>query len=645
MSFIYPPVCRTIYVLYILWLLVTTVFFSQVSFAGNTNFPRYEALADNIEFWEKIYSHYSLTEAVIHDSEDLSKIYEVIPVLGDDLPGAARLNSIFQKQARKKYSTILKKLAGQPPSTRDEIRVDALFSGKNKRKEMDRAAENVRSQRGQKERFQSGVIHSGRYIDEIKKIFRSYRLPEELAYLPHVESSFNYKAYSKFGAAGIWQFTRPTGKQYLTIDYTLDERLDPIIASHAAAKYLKKSYSALNNWPLALTSYNYGLAGMLRAVNEEGDYVKVFKNYNKGHFKFASKNFYSEFLAALKVARDLENNQSIKLDSAKPSHYLPLPGYVHITEVVQHFGISKETVKSLNPALRLPIVNGEKRIPKGYILRLPPGKKTDRLVGSIPSSFYRNEQKPSLFHRVNKGDTASSIARQHGVSLKSLMKANNLDKYATIFLKQKLRIPQRSEKLVERKKGVPKLSAQQNTKMPPPGHVPQKPVLLASKKLRPSGDGYDFLPKKDPTVYNVFKIHQKNSKTYGYITVQPEESLGLYGNWLGTKSSVLSTLNGLKHETDITPGQKLLLVFDRLSPDLFEEKRLDFLQETEEDFFSAFTIIGQKMYQVISGDTLWDLCYNKFDIPLWLLERYNSTINLTSLNKEQELIIPIVQQI
>jgi hypothetical protein len=63
---------------------------------------------------------------------------------------------------------------------------------------------------------------------------------------------------------------------------------------------------------------------------------------------------------------------------------------------------------------------------------------------------------------------------------------------------------------------------------------------------------------------------------------------------------------------------------------------LIFLQETEEDFFSAFEVIGQKIYQVISGDTLWDLCYNKFDIPLWLLERYNSTISLTRLNKAEQ---------
>ena len=162
------------------------------------------------------------------------------------------------------------KITTQTPTTHNEKRVAALFTGKNRSRDLALAVENVRSQRGQKERFLAGVIHSGRYIQEIKRLFRTYNLPEELAYLPHVESSFNFNAYSKYGAAGIWQFTRETGKGYLTIDQTVDERLDPILAAHAAAKYLKNSYEDLNNWPLALTSYNYGLSGMLRAVNEQG---------------------------------------------------------------------------------------------------------------------------------------------------------------------------------------------------------------------------------------------------------------------------------------------------------------------------------------------------------------------------------------
>jgi len=273
----------------------------QNAAAGDKNFPLYYAIVDNVNFWEKIYATYSLNQAVIHDSEDLSKIYTVIPLHKSSRKGAYRLNSKKQKQARKKYSKMLKRLAAGAPKTPEEKRIVAMFTGKYSKRDMKKAAPRVRSQSGQKERFRSGVINSGAYMSEIKKIFRSYNLPEELSYLPHVESSFNTKAYSKFGAAGIWQFTRSTGKQYLKINYVVDERLDPIIASHAAAKYLKNSYKKLNHWPMAITSYNYGLSGMMRAKNDLGTYTDIFNNYNKGHFKFASKNFYSEFLAASRM--------------------------------------------------------------------------------------------------------------------------------------------------------------------------------------------------------------------------------------------------------------------------------------------------------------------------------------------------------
>ncbi len=105
---------------------------------------------------------------------------------------------------------MLKKLSGEKPRSSEEIRIAAMYRGKYQRRNMGRAAAYVRSQTGMKERFREGVVLSGTYMKEIKRIFRQSNLPEDLAYLPHVESSFNVKAYSKFGSAGIWQFTLTT---------------------------------------------------------------------------------------------------------------------------------------------------------------------------------------------------------------------------------------------------------------------------------------------------------------------------------------------------------------------------------------------------------------------------------------------------
>lgn len=595
-------------------------------------FPRYGEIEPNVQFWEKIYATYSLKQAVIHDANDVSKIYEVIELLDSALPGARKINTKAQKRTIKKYENLLKKLSKQKPITAEEKRIAALYKGKYQRRNMGRAAHNVRSQLGQKERFRDGVIQSGTYMKEIKRIFRQYNLPEDLAYLPHVESSFNVKAYSKFGAAGIWQFTRSTGKSYLIIDESIDERLDPLLASEAAAKYLKKSYQRLGDWPLALTSYNYGLSGMLRARKEHGSYVAVFKNYDKGHFKFASKNFYSEFLAALKVAKSLELKTPINMP--ENVRYLDLPGYTSLHSLSRHLRIPAETIIALNPAFRSATINGEKHIPKGYRLRLPASTHVQKRIASIPSSLYARDQKPSRVHRVQRGESASVIAHKYGVSLKSLMRANNLDQYATIYIKQKLRIP-----LPPTRSQNPSTKSQlkrQNSKIP---------TLVEGKKNKPSEHSVKSLPSKDPAVYTVFGLHERNSKTFGYITVQPEESMRLYADLLGEGHTTLHRLNSSNPGDTVTPGQQLLLPFLHVTPSAFEEKRLDFLKETEDDFFAAYNIVGQKYYHVSEGDTLWDLCYNRFDIPLWLLERYNSSINLLRLNRNQKLIIPIVQQI
>ena len=616
------------------WLLIAALVpIVQYTTAVAEDFPHYQAIENNVRFWEKIYSTYSLHQAVIHDSQDVSKIYEVIELLDQPTQSAAKINAKAQKQAIKKYSAILKKLSTQRPVTREEKRIAALFTGKYRSRNMGRAAERVRSQKGQKERFKEGVIRSGAYLPEIKRILRSNHLPEDLAYLPHVESSFNTRAYSKFGAAGIWQFTRATGKRYLQIDQSIDERLDPILASHAAAKYLKNSYRNLANWPLALTSYNYGLPGMIRAQKEHGSYENIFKNHNKGHFKFASKNFYSEFLAARKIAKDLE--KKIITQAPENVSYLKLKGYVSLSSLCHHFQIPSKTLLSLNPALRPTVVKGEKHIPKGYKLRLPKTSKIQKLISRVPASVYETGQKSIKFHRVQYGETAGSIARRYGISLKQLMKANNLDELATIYIKQKLRIPKaptiRNDKF---KKEYSKAR-----------RSPALPTLLATKKSKPAYQQSKVYPSKDATVYNVFNIHRKNKKTFGYITVQPEESIGLYSDLLRLSRQELLQLNKLKSDASVTPGLKLLLQFDSLSPASFQEKRLDFLQETEDDFFAAYSVVGQQSYTVNAGDTLWDLCYNKFEIPLWLLERYNSAIDLLRLSSNQELIIPIVQQI
>ena len=126
----------------------------------------------------------------------------------------------------------------------------------------------MRFQQGLADRFHAGLVRSGQWRDHIQKSLRAAGVPEELAALPHVESSFDPNARSFVGAAGLWQFTGDTGRRFMQIDQAVDERRDPYESSDAAARLLKYNYSMLNTWPLAITAYNHGTAGMRRAVDQ-----------------------------------------------------------------------------------------------------------------------------------------------------------------------------------------------------------------------------------------------------------------------------------------------------------------------------------------------------------------------------------------
>src|SRR5262249_16198592 len=132
------------------------------------------------------------------------------------------------------------------------------------------ASERVRVQRGQADKFREGLIRSGAWMPYIEQAFADAGVPKEIASLPHVESSFNPTARSFVGAVGLWQFMRSTGRRYMQIDGVVDERLDPYRSSAAAALLMRQNYAVTSSWPLAITAYNHGAGGMLRAIKQCG---------------------------------------------------------------------------------------------------------------------------------------------------------------------------------------------------------------------------------------------------------------------------------------------------------------------------------------------------------------------------------------
>lgn len=404
-------------------------------------FPLYPGIRANVRFWEDIYSRYTTRQGVLHDQEKLDIVYGVVDLVDWNTLGAAHINQELIKLARQRYKSILSVLAdGKTPATDEEKRIAAMFPGGSEYA-YTHALENMRLQIGQKDRFLEGIIRSGAYMPYIRQILTSHNLPPELAYLPHVESSFNPKAQSKAGAVGLWQFTRSTGSQYMTVNDIVDERYDPFFSTRAAAVFLKENHAALKTWPLAITAYNYGRAGTMRAVKEKGTYENIFNHHRTGIFKFAARNFYPEFLAAMNVAKSLENDPRLIPDRPEATVMLRLEDYAGAADIMSHFRVAEEDFSRLNPALRPPVLTGRKFIPKGFSVRLPATAAVREQIARMPRNIYHPHQVRDHEHIVRRGDTAGFIARKYKMSVNELIRANGLDKRATIRIGQKLKIP------------------------------------------------------------------------------------------------------------------------------------------------------------------------------------------------------------
>jgi membrane-bound lytic murein transglycosylase D len=356
-------------------------------------FPTFPCLEPNVRFWIDAYTRYPTTSGIIHDAMDLNIVYTVIDLWPEDKLGSRHVNQERIQAAKEQYRRILENLAENvSPEDSEKRRIADLFGPMASPDAFREAINNIRCQVGQKDRFERGLIRSGAYLQRMKAIFRSHGLPEDLCYLPHVESSFDVTAYSKAGAAGMWQFTPATAKKYLRVNRFVDERRDPIRASEAAAKLLKHNYERLGNWPMALTAYNHGISGILRAKGEMGTYEAIFESYKGPLFKFASRNFYSEFLAARHVAQNHTHYfNDIRLTRSLQAREVVTKGQTSVVELSRHHDVDLETLHLLNPALGKPVFKGQRKVPKGYVLRLPADSAKNPTISSATPLQMRHD--------------------------------------------------------------------------------------------------------------------------------------------------------------------------------------------------------------------------------------------------------------
>lgn len=527
------------------------------------------------------------------------------------------------------------------------------------------ADDRIRFQQGQKERYRRGLYRSGAYIDSIKTILAHYNVPLRLAYLPHVESSFRADAYSKAGAAGLWQFMRSTGKVYLKINYSVDERRDPILSTYAAAKLLSYNYKVIQAWPLAVTAYNHGLNGMKRAVAQTGSRdIGVIVQKHKGRlFKFASKNFYSCFIAASEIAQN-PKKYFPDITFAPPLTYqdITIDYYFKPSILASSIGISKKELQKLNPAIRPIVFRQNKLIPRGTTIHIPrslSAASIKQALHNLPDSLKITTPPRPKYYRVRRGDNLYAIARRFGVSARGVALENNISRMNRIYAGQILRIPGST---VTTKKAAPVVVAKEKEEV-----IVQKEVVAQKKQPSPPEEIPDTLDeilmakaesvsqsnltiksspsfKFDASVYTL-DIEHIPEEQRAVIRISLNETIGHFAEWLNIPTQRIREINDMGRSSSIRITQKLSIPAANESViDQFNQRRLEYHMALEEDFYSQYKITELKPKIIERGETLWDICNEDGVIPLWLLKKYNKHINIAYLFQNMQIWLPVVEE-
>jgi membrane-bound lytic murein transglycosylase D len=350
--------------------------------AGSDTFPVPAEIQPNVDFWRHVYGIWGRGDVAIHDDEHMDVIYEVVKLPSPVKEGYSDSQRELVRSRTDAYKGRLRLLeervrTGQSLDSSDKALL-AKLERSGGRGAVYGAADRVRSQRGLRERFHRGVEISGRYDTAFREIMRSHGVPEDLAYLPHVESSFQTNARSGVGAAGVWQFMPATGRMYMNVDDTVDERFDPIIAADGAARYLSQAHRRLGSWPLAITSYNHGQGGMANAKAQHGnDIGDIVKNYQGQYFGFASRNFYAEFIAAREVTRNADRYfpEGVRREDPWPHDRLVLQHAMPVDHLAGHYGLTPYRLADLNMHWRDRARDGRAYLPAGSTVWLPSGTK------------------------------------------------------------------------------------------------------------------------------------------------------------------------------------------------------------------------------------------------------------------------------
>ncbi len=436
-------------------------------------------MKESVQFWISVYTDYTSQQGLLHDIDNLDVVYEKVDF--EFINKNSTLTERQKSKAREKYiderkkriEVSLNKILTHPSIeelTDFDQHVMKLWSNKGGESAMREAAsiERIRFQLGQSDRMKEAIYLSGRYFPMMERVFKEEGLPLELTRLVFVESSFNVLARSKVGASGLWQIMPSAARGHLKINKTVDLRNHPEKATELAAKMLKFNYQMLGAWPLAITGYNHGPYGVKRLVekNKTKDIGELIATGEGRRFGFASRNFYASFLAVLEVeGRAAVYFPGIKQAAEFKTEVLKLEKPIYFKDLVELFDGDVEKAQLYNPHLqRAAYLNKVTLENKNYLVVPSDIKAASTVVANAAQGLEKledtqvskeptkpkvsksrsrkaqrqvanseisqgDEDKASIDtkkYKVTRGDTLYRISRQFGVSIRSILSANDM---------------------------------------------------------------------------------------------------------------------------------------------------------------------------------------------------------------------------
>jgi membrane-bound lytic murein transglycosylase D len=289
--------------------------------------------------------------------------------------------------------------------------------------------------------FIASYKRSGKYRQMILDMLKEENLPQELSWLPLVESGFKVKALSKARALGLWQFIPSTGYKFgLNRSRYIDERLDPAKSTQAAIDYLKELHSHFGDWTTVLAAYNCGERRVWRIIrNQKINHLDNFWDLY-AHLPRETARYVPKFLAVLHIVENLKKYGLEKISIESPSKFesLTVAKKIHLKNVAKITGIDRKILEELNPELRRNIIPGGK-----YELKIPVGSK-QTLLANVDQILHLNPARVDfLKHQVRSGETLSLIASRYHTSVDFIMLANNLNHANYIVSGKTLKIPRK----------------------------------------------------------------------------------------------------------------------------------------------------------------------------------------------------------